>query len=148
MDNVLDAISSTLFCLIVLLIFVGLIALAVHLVKRSKEVSAETQRLYSQLAQQLPDNKQGIFLTQYNIVRKDPTTAVLLAIFLGGLGAHKFYLGKIGQGIIYLLFSWTFIPGIVALIEAFSLPIRVNKYNQEKMKEIFTMLGNSVQVDY
>lgn len=41
----------------------------------------------------------------------------LLAFFLGGLGAHKFYAGKIGLGILYLVFFWTFIPGIIAFIE-------------------------------
>ncbi|RJX80311.1 NINE protein [Escherichia coli] len=45
-------------------------------------------------------------------------TAALLAFFLGGLGAHKFYLGKVGQGFLYL-FCWTFIPAIVAFIEFF-----------------------------
>lgn len=48
---------------------------------------------------------------------KSKMTAVLLAFFLGGLGAHKFYLGKIGQGLIYLIFCWTFIPSIIAFIE-------------------------------
>ncbi|WP_348613188.1 TM2 domain-containing protein [Halobaculum rarum] len=48
---------------------------------------------------------------------KDKTSAALLAIFLGGLGAHHFYLGNTGRGIIYLVFSWTFIPLLVALIE-------------------------------
>lgn len=41
----------------------------------------------------------------------------LFAFFLGGFGAHKFYAGKIVWGIVYLLFCWTLIPGIVALIE-------------------------------
>lgn len=45
------------------------------------------------------------------------TTAILLALFLGGLGAHKFYLGKPGMGLLYLVFCWTFIPGLIALIE-------------------------------
>ncbi len=43
--------------------------------------------------------------------------AALFAFFLGGLGAHKFYLGQPGMGILYLVFCWTFIPSIVALIE-------------------------------
>jgi len=47
------------------------------------------------------------------------TTAAILALFLGGLGAHKFYLGNIVLGIIYLVFCWTFIPSIIALIEGF-----------------------------
>jgi TM2 domain-containing membrane protein YozV len=48
---------------------------------------------------------------------RSKVTAGVLAILLGGIGAHKFYLGKTGQGILYLLFSWTFIPLIVGVIE-------------------------------
>ncbi|MEA2500143.1 MAG: hypothetical protein QOD01_254 [Actinomycetota bacterium] len=48
---------------------------------------------------------------------KDRTTAGILAILLGGLGVHKFYLGQTLMGFIYLLFCWTFIPELVALIE-------------------------------
>ena len=48
---------------------------------------------------------------------KTKTTAGLLAIFLGGLGFHKFYLGKPFQGLLYLLFCWTWIPSIISLIE-------------------------------
>lgn len=48
---------------------------------------------------------------------KSKVAAGLLAIFLGGLGIHKFYLGKVGMGILYLLFFWTYIPEIVGLIE-------------------------------
>ena len=43
--------------------------------------------------------------------------AALLAIFLGGIGIHKFYLGKVGWGIIYFIFSWTFIPALLGLLE-------------------------------
>lgn len=42
---------------------------------------------------------------------------ILLAILLGDIGAHKFYCGKIGMGILYLAFCWTMIPGIAGLIE-------------------------------
>jgi TM2 domain-containing membrane protein YozV len=45
------------------------------------------------------------------------TTAAVFALFLGGIGAHKFYLGQAGLGILYLLFCWTFIPAIVGFIE-------------------------------
>ena len=43
--------------------------------------------------------------------------AALFAIFLGGFGIHKFYLGQVGWGILYLFFCWTFIPTIVGFIE-------------------------------
>lgn len=41
----------------------------------------------------------------------------LLAFFLGGLGIHKFYSGKIGTGILYVLFCWTYVPAFIAFIE-------------------------------
>lgn len=37
--------------------------------------------------------------------RKDKLAAALLAIFLGGLGIHKFYLGMKWWGLFYLLVS-------------------------------------------
>ena len=43
--------------------------------------------------------------------------AGLIAILLGGLGIHKFYLGQPGMGVVYLLFCWTFIPAIIGFIE-------------------------------
>jgi len=49
--------------------------------------------------------------------QKNRSTAVLLAMVLGGLGMHKFYLNKPGMGVFYLLFCWTFIPAIVGFIE-------------------------------
>ncbi len=48
---------------------------------------------------------------------KDKLTAALLALFLGGFGVHRFYLGQIGLGIAYLLFCWTFIPAIIGFID-------------------------------
>jgi hypothetical protein len=48
---------------------------------------------------------------------KSRMAAGLFGILLGGVGAHKFYLGKTGQAILYLVFFWTFIPAIVGLVE-------------------------------
>ena len=48
---------------------------------------------------------------------KSKTTSGVLGILLGGLGVHKFYLGKHGKGVIYLLTSWTGIPSIIGFIE-------------------------------
>lgn len=67
------------------------------------------------------------------ISRKSKTTAILLCIFLGYIGAHKFYVGKVGMGILYLLTAGLF--GIGWLIDViliatgsfkdeFGLPLR------------------------
>ncbi len=57
---------------------------------------------------------------RYYVVReggKNQVLAGLLAIFLGWIGVHKFYLGRIGMGIVYVLFFWTTIPAIIGIIE-------------------------------
>ena len=41
----------------------------------------------------------------------------LLTFFFGAIGIHKFYAGKTGAGIVYLLFCWTLIPAFIAFIE-------------------------------
>jgi TM2 domain-containing membrane protein YozV len=81
-------------------------------------------------------HQQALFVAEYNAVRKDTMTAVLLALFLGGLGAHQFYLGQILLGVLYLLFFWTFIPMIIALIELFFLSGRVRQVNRQRAELI------------
>ncbi len=49
--------------------------------------------------------------------KKQKFTAGLIALFLGGLGFHKFYLDRPYQGIAYLLLCWTFVPALIALVE-------------------------------
>ena len=51
------------------------------------------------------------------LTNKNKTAAAVLAILLGSFGAHKFYLGRVGKGILYFLFCWTYIPGIIGIIE-------------------------------
>jgi len=51
------------------------------------------------------------------MVMKTRTSAILWCFFLGWAGAHKFYLGQSGWGIVYLLFCWTGIPSFAAFIE-------------------------------
>jgi TM2 domain-containing membrane protein YozV len=63
---------------------------------------------------------------------KNRFVALLLAVFLGDWGIHKFYLGQVGWGILYILFSWTFIPMIVGWIEALMYLTMSDKEFQSK----------------
>lgn len=56
---------------------------------------------------------------QVPVNAKDKTVAGLLAIFLGGFGVHRFYLGQ-WWGVFYLLFFWTVVPFIIAFVEGIS----------------------------
>ena len=47
---------------------------------------------------------------------KNKVVAGVLALLLGSIGIHRFYLGQ-WWGLFYLLLCWTFIPMIIALVE-------------------------------
>ena len=66
---------------------------------------------------------------------KSRTIAILLALFLGGLGIHKFYLGENKYGVIYLLFCWTYIPALFAMIEAIQMMAMGEKKFNEKFNK-------------
>lgn len=63
---------------------------------------------------------------------KDRVTAGVLAILLGGLGVHKFYLGETGMGVLYLCFFWTAIPALVGLIEGILYLTKTDEEFQQK----------------
>ncbi len=58
---------------------------------------------------------------------KSKGIAYLLWFFLGVFSAHRFYLGKIGTGILYLLTGQLF--GIGWIIDLFLTSSMVDKYN-------------------
>ena len=66
---------------------------------------------------------------------KSRIAAALFALFLGGLGGHKFYLGQVGMGIVYLVFCWTFIPSIIAFIEFILLLTMSDEVFNQKLKK-------------
>ncbi len=71
---------------------------------------------------------------------KNRILAALLAFFVGWLGIHKFYLGYNLAGIVYLIFSWTFIPGLIAFFEGVGLLLMSDRafdaqYNGVKLIE-------------
>ena len=92
------------------------------------------------LAADLTPREQAIFSTEIAQVRKDKAVAFLLTFFLGGFGGHRFYMGDIGLGVLYLLFFWTLIPALVALVELFLIFGRVDRYNEKKTQELIAKL--------
>lgn len=85
---------------------------------------AQPQQIYVQQPQQPQVVIQQAAPQQVYVSGIDPSWPVkskiaagILGILLGGLGVHKFYLGKIGMGILYLCFCWTYIPAVIGFIE-------------------------------
>jgi len=65
----------------------------------------------------IPDSPRAAYISESG---KERWVAMVLAIFLGSFGAHKFYLGQTRKGLLYLAFCWTIIPGLVGLFEGIS----------------------------
>lgn len=65
---------------------------------------------------------------------KSKTVAALFAFFLGGFGAHRFYLGQ-WWGALYLLFFWLWIPGLIAFGEFVYFLLRDSRKWDEKYNE-------------
>lgn len=77
---------------------------------------------------------------------KSKTTAYLWLIFLGAFGAHYFYLGKIGKGVLYLLTCGFFFIGV--FIDLFTLGGQVDTINtQEELKTIRAATGAMLAKD-
>lgn len=76
------------------------------------------QPQYQQYSYQQPVYQPSPYGQPYQqLPAKNKLIAALLAFFLGGLGIHKFYLGRTGAGIAMLLFCWTGIPSIIAFVD-------------------------------
>jgi TM2 domain-containing membrane protein YozV len=71
---------------------------------------------------------------------KNKTTAGVLALFLGGLGAHKFYFGQWILGLLYLVFAVTLIPAILGVIEGLNFFFMSEARFQEKFANRGTIL--------
>ncbi|GHG31750.1 TM2 domain-containing protein [Deinococcus indicus] len=80
---------------------------------------------------------QQMFMSQ----KKDKTTYLILALLLGGLGVHQFYVGNTTAGVLYLLFCWTFIPAILALIDAIAHQKKVESANMEIAQRLSVTMG-------
>lgn len=102
----------------------------------------ETMEL-QQILNTIPDDRRNLFLMEYNGKQRNSTTAVLLAVLFGGVGAHHFYMGNIGLGVVYIIFSWSMVPLILGIIEAFLMPARVRNYNMARAREIAVALRAS-----
>ena len=65
---------------------------------------------------------------------KNKTEAGILAIVFGGLGLHKFYLGKYGQGLICAALCWTFIPAVIGIAEGIHWLSNSQEQFEEELK--------------
>ena len=81
----------------------------------------------------MDDSKWGILST---IQFKNPNTALLLSIFLGGYGIDRFYIGNTGLGIGKLLTCGGL--GIWTIVDWFIIMDRTRDLNFERLTEVLS----------
>ncbi len=80
-------------------------------------ISAHTTKVLLAIALTIPVSW-WVFRNRGQELRSPSTSrklAIVLALCLGWLGAHHFYLGQIGRGIVYLIILWFFPPLVIVL---------------------------------
>ena len=75
--------------------------------KKDKKVSTLKKETSKKTVKET--NKDGVYVNK--------VLYLILTFFFGSIGIHKFYAGKVKQGILRILFCWTFIPTILSIAE-------------------------------
>ncbi len=83
------------------------------------------------LKQKLADADESKFALASAVEFKDPTTILLVSLFLGALGIDRFMLGETGMGILKLLTGG--LCGILAIIDWFSVQKKAKELNYNNL---------------
>lgn len=87
------------------------------------------------IKEKLADMDESKFTMLQTIDMKDPTTILLVSIFLGSLGIDRFMLGDTGMGILKLLTCG--VCGILTIIDWFTVSKKTKELN---FNNIMTLL--------
>ena len=79
------------------------------------------------IKQKLTDMDETKFSLVTAVEYKDPTTLLLVSIFLGTLGIDRFMLGEIGMGVLKLLTMG--VCGILTIYDWFTIGKKTRDYN-------------------
>lgn len=83
------------------------------------------------LRQRMLDADESKFQMISTVELKDPTTLLLISIFLGGLGIDRFMLGDTGMGVLKLLTAGC--CGILTIVDWFSIQKKTKELNFNKL---------------
>lgn len=94
---------------------------------KSKYLPSESIPMLRTKLETLEDNK---LMTLEAVELKDPTTMLLMSLFLGGLGVDRFMLGDTGMGVLKILTCWC---GILTIVDWFTVMNRTKQKNLNKL---------------
>lgn len=102
-----------------------------YMVSNSKYFKPEHAALIRERLLEAEERKYGVLMS---VELKDPTTMLLVSIFLGGLGVDRFMLGESGMGVLKLLTGG--LCGILAFVDWFTISNKTKDLNYKKVMQI------------
>ena len=103
----------------------------VFLVSNGKKFPAEKVGVIREKLLSLDDSK---YTTLTSVELKDPTTMLLISIFLGELGVDRFMLGQVGMGILKLLTAG--LCGILWIIDVIGISKKTQEFNYNALMNV------------
>lgn len=100
-------------------------------VANGKKLPAEKVAIIREKMAQADDSR---YATISSVELKDPTTMLLVSIFIGGLGIDRFMLGDTGMGVLKLLTGG--LCGILTIIDWFCISKKVKEYNYNELMKV------------
>tara|TARA_X000001036_G_C20545490_1_gene752139 strand:- start:83 stop:436 length:354 start_codon:yes stop_codon:yes gene_type:complete len=99
-----------------------------NIIRLLPELNPEEILFLTPLVEDMTDSQAKLFAEAYRIRRKDNVWLFLILSFIGIGGVHRFVLGQVGMGLIYLFtYNLCLIGFLIDIINQNSL---VGKYNQ------------------
>lgn len=100
-------------------------------VANGKKLPAEKSMIIREKMASIDDSR---YATISSIEFKDPTTMLLVSLFLGGYGVDRFMMHETGMGILKLLTGG--LCGILWLIDVIGISKKVKEYNYNELMKI------------
>lgn len=107
-----------------------------YMAANSKEFNESARPAIRALLERLPDD--AIFSLEA-VKIKNPTTSLILSLFLGVFGVDRFYIGDIGMGVLKLLTAGCL--GIMTIIDWFRIMGRTRSKNYENFMKTVSMIS-------
>lgn len=102
-----------------------------YFVANGKKLPSDKAVLIREKMVQANDSR---YATISSIELKDPTTMLLVSIFLGEFGVDRFMMGDTGMGILKLLTAG--LCGVLWLIDIIGITNKVKEYNYNELMKI------------
>lgn len=99
--------------------------------KPPKGAYAELQATEQMVLAGMTPQQQTLYFAEMRRSHKQTEAAFILCLLLGGIGAHRFYLGQWALGLVYVALCWTFLPLLSSLIELFVISGEVDRVNAQ-----------------